>query len=84
MSKTSEINENIPDPEIGEAVNDDDVDRESEEGPPRKKKKRNSWIWNHFTCKTSEADGHEYAHCNYCTKYFDLISNKKLRFEHNF
>lgn len=62
LREESEVNE-----EVDETI-DGDVDQESQNGPPKKKKKRNSWIWNHFTCRTSEIDNYEYAHCNYCTK----------------
>lgn len=63
MDETIETNDkNISDPRVEEMMSDADG------GPPKKKKKRNSWIWQHFTCKISETDGHEYAHCNYCSK----------------
>lgn len=61
FSEEGELNE-----EVDETV-DADVDQESGVGPSKKKKKRNSWIWNHFTCRISEIDNHEYAHCNYCS-----------------
>lgn len=60
FSEAYELNE-----ETGEIV-EVNVDQESGDGPPKKKKKRNSWIWNHFNCRISEIDNREYAHCNYC------------------
>lgn len=51
--------------EVDETM-DANVDQASGDGPPKKKKKKNSWIWNHFTCRISEIDSHEYAHCNCC------------------
>lgn len=56
--------------EVDETVDRGDqgaVGQGCENGAPKKKKKRNSWIWGHFTCRTSETDNQEYAHCNYCT-----------------
>lgn len=56
MDETVEVNKNISEPRVDETMSDAEVDGERDEGPPKKKKKRNSWIWEHFTCKISEAD----------------------------
>lgn len=52
---------------LNEEGEKDNVDQENQEdGHPRKKRKRNSPMWQHFTCRISDVDNYEYAHCNYC------------------
>lgn len=54
-----------------EQINDDENDKELEDDDrsnlPKKKRKKNSDMWNHF--KEVLIEGRRYAQCNYCEKY---------------
>lgn len=59
--------------EEGGELNKSMTEKENDESVPgpssKKKRKRTSPVWNHFSVKVSEVDNKsEYAHCHYCDK----------------
>lgn len=61
MKRVHEVEEN-------NEQSNENMEQKGESSSAPKKKKRRSYVWNHFTINLAEDGETEFAHCNYCQK----------------